>query len=78
MISTNNSFTNHIYLTYMYKQDLALNKLQGLICHKTQPNHQPYTAKELELLQHTANILILPNKSDILNIIHKKCCLFQL
>ena len=25
----------------MYKQDLALNNLQGLICHKTQPN-QPY------------------------------------
>ena len=22
----------------MYKQDLALNKPQGLICHKTQPN----------------------------------------
>ena len=23
----------------MYKEDLALNNLQGLICHKTQPNH---------------------------------------
>ena len=23
---------------YMYKQDLAINNLQGLICHKTQPN----------------------------------------
>ena len=23
----------------MYKADLALNNLQGLICHKTQPNH---------------------------------------
>ena len=22
----------------MYKEDLALNNLQGLICHKTQPN----------------------------------------
>ena len=25
----------------MYKQDLALNNLQGLICHKTQPTNQP-------------------------------------
>ncbi len=29
---------NHIYLIYMYKEDLALNNLQWLICHKTQPN----------------------------------------
>ena len=26
-----------IYLVYMYKQNLALNNLQGLIYHKTQP-----------------------------------------
>ena len=26
-----------IYLLYMYKQDLELNNLQWLICHKTQP-----------------------------------------
>ena len=25
---------NHIYLIYMYKEDLALNNLQWLICHK--------------------------------------------
>ena len=31
-------FTTHIYLIYMYKLDLALNNLQRLICHKTQPN----------------------------------------
>ena len=30
---------NHIYLIYMYKQDLALNNLQGLICHKTHPTN---------------------------------------
>ena len=24
---------------YMYKEDLALNNLQWLICHKTKPNH---------------------------------------
>ena len=30
-----------IYNQYMYKEDLALNNLQWLICHKTQPkpNH---------------------------------------
>ena len=31
------------YLIYMYKEDLALNKLQWLICHKTQPNQIIYT-----------------------------------
>ena len=29
---------NHIYLIYMYKEDLTLNNLQRLICHKTKPN----------------------------------------
>ena len=40
------SFKNIIYrmcieiidLIYLYKKDLALNNLQYLICHKTQPN----------------------------------------
>ena len=31
-------FTNHRYLIYKYKPDLALNKLQWLICYKTKPN----------------------------------------
>ena len=31
-----------IYLIYMYKEDLALNNLQWLICHKTQPNQILY------------------------------------
>ena len=30
-------FTNHIYLIYMYKTDLALNDLKSFIWHKTQP-----------------------------------------
>ena len=33
-----NMFTNHIYLIYMYKEDLALYDLQWLICHETKPN----------------------------------------
>ena len=28
---------NHIYLIYMYKEYLALNNLQWLICYKTNP-----------------------------------------
>ena len=31
-------FINHIYLIYVYIENLALNNPQGLICHKTQPN----------------------------------------
>ena len=30
------------YLVYMYKQDLALNNLYCLICHKTKPNQILY------------------------------------
>ena len=32
----NGLVTDHIYLIYMYQQDLTLNNLQELICHKTQ------------------------------------------
>ena len=31
-----------IFFVYMYKEDLALNNLQWLICHKTQPNQIIY------------------------------------
>ena len=31
-------FTNHIYLIFMYKEDLALNNQQSLTYHKTQQN----------------------------------------
>ena len=34
--------TNHIYQIYTNKQDLALNNLQWLICHQTQPNQIIY------------------------------------
>ena len=33
---------NHIYLIYMYKEDLALNNLQWLMCLKTKPNEMIY------------------------------------
>ena len=35
MLPTDYLFANYTYLIYMYKQDLALNNLQELICHKT-------------------------------------------
>ena len=31
----------------MYKEDLALNTLQGLICHKNQPNNLKYIHREI-------------------------------
>ena len=34
---------NHIYLIYMNKEDLALDNLQWLMYHKTQPNQIMYT-----------------------------------
>ena len=38
----NQTKPNPIYLIYVYKEDLALNNLQWLICHKTQPNQILY------------------------------------
>ena len=35
-IVTNKLF---VYKSYIYTQDMALNNLQGLICHKTQPTN---------------------------------------
>ena len=31
-----------MYLIYMYEEDLALNNLQWLICHKTQPKQTKF------------------------------------
>ena len=36
-------FTNYIYLIYMYKQNLALNNQEGLMCHKTHTSNQQKT-----------------------------------
>ena len=55
-IKPNQTKSNHIYLIYLitlvgylmpnplytYKEDLALNNLQGLICHRTKPNLDLY------------------------------------
>ena len=37
-MSHNQTKPNHIYLIYIYKEDLALNNLHWLICHKTKSN----------------------------------------
>ena len=48
--------TNHIYLMYMYKQDLALNNQQGLIGCETQlTNHNPLFTETL-MLNESLNI----------------------
>ena len=41
-MSENPTKPNHTYLIYMYKEDLALNIPQWLICYKTQPNQIIY------------------------------------
>ena len=41
MLATNYSFTHHLYVIFMYKQNLTLNNLQGMIWRKTQPTNQP-------------------------------------
>ena len=33
-------FTNHTYLLHTYEQDLALNNLHWLMCHKTKPTSE--------------------------------------
>ena len=36
----------HTYLIYMYKENLALNNQQWLICHKTKQNKQDTTQSQ--------------------------------
>ena len=38
-----------IYSIHVYKQDLELNNLEGLICHETEPTNQPTTADKQNL-----------------------------
>ena len=41
-IPLNPNKPNNIYLVCVFKNDLALNNLQWLICHETQPNQTIY------------------------------------
>ena len=46
----NKMYLQIIYLIYLYKQHIALNNLQWLICNKTKPNQAKYQhiARELK------------------------------
>ena len=39
MLPTNYLFTDHIFNKYMYKEDLALDNQQSLICYEIQPTN---------------------------------------
>ena len=41
-LKPNQTKPNPLYLIYIYKEDLVLNNLQWLICHKTKPNQILY------------------------------------
>ena len=41
-LSKNVIYKIFLYLIYMYEEELALNNLQWLRCHKTQPNQIKY------------------------------------
>ena len=43
ILSTKCVHESYTYIINMYEEDLALNNLQCLICHKTQPNEDIYT-----------------------------------
>ena len=43
----------------MYQQDMALNNLQGLICHKTQPTNQPVSVPSMGQIELSHHLLYL-------------------
>ena len=63
---------NHIYFMYRYKEDLALNILQWLICHKLQPNQTIsilyiYMYKEDLVLNNLQLLICNKSKPKLLN-----------
>ena len=52
---------NHIYLIYMYKEYLALNNLQWLICHQTQPNQTRPSTHTQDVCKNKHAFIILKN-----------------
>ena len=55
-----------LYLIYMYKEHLALNNLQGLICPKTKPNrlYLIYMYKELLALNNLQGLICHKTKPN--------------
>ena len=64
---------------HVYKQDLALNNLQGLICYKTQPNQTKLfllnncTLKEIQFIYIYIYILSQQNQDTILSVKLRIC-----
>ena len=56
-LSTNYSFTNHRYIIRMYKQDLALNTPEWLICYKHNTTNQPFSCTSCHI---KAKELVVP------------------
>ena len=60
-------FTNHIYLIRTYKEDLALNNLQWLICHKTQlktkPTSRTKSIKEYHIKKFPVKSLLIESEN---------------
>ena len=44
--ATHKQFVYKSYISYVYKQDLALNNLQWLICHKIQPTNYLFLTQD--------------------------------
>ena len=47
------------YIMYVYKQDFASNKPQGLICHKAQRNETKlFTTTQNQIISHTKHTIL--------------------
>ena len=51
------TYKSYIFSIYMYKQDLALNSPQGLICHKTQSTNNFMVSSDLQSYDNNNNNL---------------------
>ena len=53
MLSTKGVYKSYIFNRYMYKEDLALNNLRWLICHKSnQTNAKTYSCGRAVVILH--------------------------
>ena len=72
-------FVNHIYLIYKYKEDLALNNLQRLICHKAKQNQiNLYTDNVTVTISLFRGNIILEGQGESLTIVRTTKALYIL
>ena len=62
-------FVYKSYIRFMYKEDLALNNLQGLICYKTQPTNQSTSHQITHYKNHILEISILVINDQFRNLL---------